>query len=464
MMFDTPVYWLFFLGITAAVLASPNRIGRLLLVVASFTFYGFWDIRFVALLAASTLANYLLGLAVETSNGRHKKAWLAFGISLNLITLGFFKYYNFFAGSLAALLHVQPDHWTLAIVLPVGVSFFTFEGIAYLVDIYRGDLKARRNPIDFALFISFFPHLVAGPIIRPEFFFPQVDAGWKLTSKDIRWSFMQIIKGLLKKVVLADSVATVADSYFNNGQVSAAFGVTAFTLQIYFDFSGYTDIARGCAQLLGYRFPSNFERPYLSANIAEFWRRWHISLSTWLRDYLYIPLGGSRASQFVRYRNYLIVMGLGGLWHGASWNFLFWGLYHGTLLLIHRIYLDHAPKQIIAIFATRIGTALATTTTLMLVMIGWIPFRAANLESTLTTLNSLLSSTGWQIANTPPALVASVAIFIAVHTVDRKRQLQNWLVEHSSYSMFVAVSGILLWCISIFAHRGLSVPFIYFQF
>ena len=341
MLFDTLSYWYFFAAVVLLLAALRPFAGKWLLVVASYVFYAFWDIRFVFLLAASTLANWAFGLWIARSEGSARRRALACAIVFNLGTLAFFKYFNFFADTLAALLHLDPHGLALRIVLPVGISFFTFEGIAYAIDVYRRDLPARRNALDFALFVSFFPHLIAGPIIRPVHFFPQIGQSLVLGDEDARWGLREILKGLFKKIALSNFYAPIADAYFhatqwNGAAVPAWVGVLAFSLQIYFDFSGYTDIARGCARLLGFKFPSNFERPYLSADIAEFWRRWHISLSSWLRDYLYIPLGGNRRGEARTCINLMIVMGLGGLWHGASWNFAVWGLYHGTLLVAHR--------------------------------------------------------------------------------------------------------------------------------
>jgi alginate O-acetyltransferase complex protein AlgI len=343
MMFDTLQFWLFFAATMVLLALLRDRPAKVALVAASYVFYGFWDARFCLLLAGSTAVNYAFGRLIDAREGKARKRMVAFALIFNLALLAFFKYTNFFIDSFAATFGVDPTGLALNIILPVGISFFTFEGIAYAVDVYRRQLRAVRDPVDFSLFIAFFPHLVAGPIIRPTDFFPQLAQRPPLTSEDSRWGMREILKGLIKKVAFANYFAPIADAWFGGGQyhgmaVPAWVGVFAFSLQIYFDFSGYTDIARGCARLLGYRFPPNFERPYLSANITEFWRRWHISLSFWLRDYLYISLGGNRVSMPRTYVNLLIVMGLGGLWHGASWNFAIWGLYHGFLLIGHRLW------------------------------------------------------------------------------------------------------------------------------
>ena len=341
MLFNSLAFWLFFALVLLVNYAVPARWSRLTLVIASFVFYGMWNPMLVLLLGGCVLFNYVTGIGIERSTGKRATAFLTVAVTVNLLLLGFFKYYGFAVGTVTNLLHLPGDAVALHIVLPVAISFYTFEAISYNVDVYRKQLSARRNLVDFALFISFFPHLVAGPIIRPAHFFPQVGGRPIPSATAIAWGVTQIVKGLIKKAVFADNFAVIANTYFNApnehaGLVAAWVATIAFSMQIYFDFSGYTDIARGCAQLLGYEFPPNFERPYLARDIAEFWRRWHISLSTWLRDYLYIPLGGNRLGPARTYVNLLITMGLGGLWHGASWNFVVWGLYHGVLLTLHR--------------------------------------------------------------------------------------------------------------------------------
>jgi alginate O-acetyltransferase complex protein AlgI len=235
-------------------------------------------------------------------------------------------------------------------------------------------------------------------------------------------------------------------------------------LQIYFDFAGYTDIARGCARLLGYRFPPNFERPYLSLNISEFWRRWHISLSSWLRDYLYIPLGGNRHGKGRTYINYLIVMGMGGLWHGASWNFLFWGLYHGILLAIHRLWCDFGPVRLQAAFATKLGSGIAWFATIILVFIGWIPFRATDWASTIATLRGLMNSASYQFASIPLDLTALAVVSALYCVLDRRKRIEIWVETQMPNFRFAVASSFALWCMALLMQRDATIPFIYFQF
>jgi len=470
MLFDTLGYWLFFAAVLLALAALRPGPAKLLLVLASYVFYAFWDVRFVALLGASTLANWQFGLWIDRSAGAARRRALIVAIVFNLGTLAFFKYFNFFVDTFATLLQLDPHGLTLRIVLPVGISFFTFEGIAYAVDIYRRDLAARRSALDFALFISFFPHLIAGPIIRPVQFFPQTGQPLVLSDEDARWGLREILKGLFKKIALANFNAPIADAYFhhaawNGAAVPAWIGVLAFSMQIYFDFSGYTDIARGCARLLGYRFPPNFERPYLAANISEFWHRWHISLSSWLRDYLYIPLGGSRRGEARTCANLIIVMGLGGLWHGASWNFALWGLYHGGLLVAHR-YWRRAVERAGAgtLVDHRALQPLWCACTFVLVTLGWIPFRAPDAASTWSTLSALASTPDFTLLRAHPEIIAIPLLSLAFCRLDRERRVQQWLVERAPLPVAAAACALLVLGMEILGQIDAQIPFVYFQF
>jgi len=468
MLFDTLQYWLFFVAVLTAYGCLGARSGRSILVVASFMFYGFWDSRFMILLAGSTIFNYCSGIAIESSKGDWRRIWLSLAIVANLTVLGFFKYFNFFIESLGRIVGLDSSSIIINVVLPVGISFFTFEGVAYNVDVFRKNVPARRNLLDFALFISFFPHLVAGPIIRPHDFFPQVGPKWRIDETDFKWGMMQIVKGLVKKCVFADAVAVYANAYFaqptGTAEVTASVGVLAFGMQIYFDFAGYTDIARGCARLLGFKFPPNFERPYLALNISEFWRRWHISLSSWLRDYLYIPLGGNRGSMLKTYRNYLIVMGLGGLWHGASWNFLIWGLFHGVLLSAHRLWLDFGPATIRGWLQHGTGAFFAWTLTTALVFIGWIPFRASDWHQTTRIFTELLHPGAYNFSSMPTELIVLAVGSLAYCVFDRGRRLERWIENGVTLVPFSISAGVAIWLLSLFMQRSSSIPFLYFQF
>jgi D-alanyl-lipoteichoic acid acyltransferase DltB (MBOAT superfamily) len=461
----------FFAAVLLLVAALRPRAAKFALVLASFVFYACWDVRFVLLLALSLVANWRFGLAIASREGTARKRVLIAAIAFNLFTLGFFKYCNFFIDTFATLFGLDAHAFALNVVLPVGISFFTFEGIAYAVDVYRRDLEARRDALDFALFIAFFPHLIAGPIIRPMQFFPQTARPLALDSLDARWGLREILKGLFKKLALSNYNAPIADAYFHHlpwqgADVPAWLGVLAFTLQIYFDFSGYTDIARGCARLLGYRFPANFERPYLAPSIAEFWRCWHISLSSWLRDYLYIPLGGNRHGEARTYLNLMIVMGLGGLWHGASWNFAVWGLYHGALLAVHRAW-RHAVMRL-GIGAAVDHTALRPfwcALTLFAVMLGWVPFRAPDFAATGATLHALFTTwPDFALVATHPAIAIIPLASLAFCALDRGRRVQDWLVERAPFGAAVAGCVVVLLALELCAQIDAQIPFVYFQF
>jgi D-alanyl-lipoteichoic acid acyltransferase DltB (MBOAT superfamily) len=470
MMFDTFQYWVFFAIALVAYWSLRDRPARWLLVASSYVFYGFWDWRFVALLVGSTLANYWLGRTIEAAEGPARKRWMVGAVVFNLTLLGFFKYCNFFIGTFAGLFGIDPQGLLLNIVLPVGISFFTFEGIAYAADIYRRELPAVKKPVDFAVFMSFFPHLIAGPIIRPHDFFPQLDARAEPRGEDRRWGLREILKGLIKKVAIADFFALIADAGFNGTQyqemtVPAYAAVFAFSMQIYFDFSGYTDIARGCARLFGYRFPPNFARPYLAADIADFWRRWHISLSTWLRDYLYIPLGGNRYGEARTYLNLMIVMFLGGLWHGASWNYALWGVMHGGMLAVHRLWrgvvtrrgwkpvVDHASLRPFWIALTFVLATLA-----------WVPFRASSFASTAQIFSALAQAPDLAFLAAHPAMWVVPLLCLGFCLVDREQRVQDWLVARAANAQFVALGVAGLLVLELFAQIDTKVPFVYFQF
>src|SRR5213082_960425 len=343
MLFNSFQYWIFFLIVATLFYSVPFRIGKFLLLGASYIFYMWWDPRFIVLILTSTVVDYFLGILLETTSGRTKKLLLVVSLVVNLGILGFFKYYDFFASSLAGLLRVPESSVILQVILPVGVSFYTFASLSYTIDVYWGKMKAVRNFVDYALFIAFFPHLIAGPIIRARQFISQIQYWRRPAAIIVQSGIILVLAGLIKKMVFADRFAVVSDNYFNDptahpGWVSAWTGGLAFAYQVFFDFSGYTDIARGCAKLLGFEFPLNFARPLLSRNPRDFWRRWHMTLSAWVRDYLFIPLGGARKGPLVLYRNLMVVMVLVGLWHGANWTFVLWGAYQGVLLIGYRLF------------------------------------------------------------------------------------------------------------------------------
>jgi D-alanyl-lipoteichoic acid acyltransferase DltB (MBOAT superfamily) len=445
-----------------------HRGQNLFLLIASYVFYAFWDPRFLILMAISTVTDYTVGrrLAISDDERRRKLLFLA-SLAVNLGILGFFKYYNFFIGSAARMLTrvgLQPHVPVLRVLLPVGISFYTFHGISYAFDVYRRHIDAERNPITFAVFVAYFPQLVAGPIGRAHIQLPQfARARQRPTWQEVRSGLFLILLGLFKKVVIADALAPYVNRAFasslTSGWVDLLIGVYAFAFEIYGDFAGYSDIARGSSRLLGIELPLNFDQPYLSRSITEFWRRWHISLSTWLRDYLYIPLGGNRGSSLATYRNLIVTMLLGGLWHGAAWTFVIWGAYHGTLL---------ATERAVGIDGVRPGRLAArdlprVIVTFHLVCVGWVLFRAPNLSVTGHILQGIVSLRSGPISFDAISVlvpVAALAVFIdlAQRQANDHVAMLTWPVLSRA-----GVFAVFIGAIVVFS-GGTPVPFIYFQF
>jgi D-alanyl-lipoteichoic acid acyltransferase DltB (MBOAT superfamily) len=463
MLFNTVGFFLFLAVTLALFYASPPRIRKYILLAASYYFYASWNVKFLALLLTLTVIDYSAGIALETVRPGRRRLVLILSLSANLGFLGFFKYYNFLASNLALLLARPPRSFWLDIVLPLGISFHTFQSMSYVVDVYRGEQRAIRNPFDYALFICFFPQLVAGPIVRAHDFFRDLFKWRPPSAEDVSNGLFLLLLGLTKKMAFADQFAIVANKYFNDpaafpGARAAWCAVFAFGMQIYFDFSGYTDMAIGMAKLFGFHFPPNFRRPYLASSITDFWRRWHISLSTWLRDYLYIPLGGNRHGALQTYRNLMLTMLLGGLWHGASWNFAVWGGYHGALLSLER-----AARGAQAPSSERSWTyPLQAVVTFVLVLIGWIFFRAKDLPQSLTILHQMFAG------GRSPMLLERWQIWLAVFTLLIAVAEEEWdaferLLRSPAWAQALAASLMLL-CLEVFGVLGEAIPFVYFQF
>jgi D-alanyl-lipoteichoic acid acyltransferase DltB (MBOAT superfamily) len=395
MLFDTPVYLLFLALVVAVYWRLPWRRQNAMLLLASYFFYGWWDWRFLLLMIASTAIDFVIARKIEDGpDAAKRKALLIASLVLNFAILGFFKYCNFFLDSTVHSLDALGFHNVprsfLAIILPPGISFYTFQEVAYIVDVHAGRIKASRSFLDYGLFISLFPHLIAGPIQRPSHLLPQVQNPREFQPRAFRDGCLLILMGFLRKAVIADNCAHLANAAFsgalgNNGWATLI-GCYAFAWQIYGDFSGYSDIARGSAQLLGFHFMVNFRQPYLAVDMQDFWHRWHISLSTWLRDYLYIPLGGSRGSPRKTYRNLLITMVLGGLWHGANWTFVVWGALHGAVLSIERWIFGKRKKVSNGIGPWKLVNRLIT---FHIVCLSWIIFRAESVSGAFKMIRSL---------------------------------------------------------------------------
>lgn len=465
MLFPTLNFGLFFLAVFAVAWVLPSRptARKLVLVAVSYAFYAAWDWRFMALLGCSTLINWAGGLWVgDPRLAARKRLVLAVVVTLDLGILGVFKYFNFFMESLGLLLAplgLGRDLPFLAMVLPVGISFFTFHGISYVVDLARGDLKRPAGLIDMLLYISFFPQLVAGPIVRAAHFLRQLERPVDPDRIAATRAFLLIAGGLFKKVVVANTLATgIVDEAFRDpsrlGALDLLVAIYGYAFQIYCDFSAYTDIAIGLAALLGYRFPQNFDQPYRAESLRAFWRRWHISLSTWLRDYLYIPLGGS-AEGWRRYRNLALTMLLGGLWHGAAWTFVIWGALHGIWLAVEHALGLREPRGW--------RRALAILVTFHFVCLTWIFFRAPDLGGALAYLAGFarLAQPAELITPLIVLLLAMMAIgqFLPRHRVERAEAVATRL----PFAVQGALLGLLIVAIDAMGPEGVA-PFIYFQF
>jgi alginate O-acetyltransferase complex protein AlgI len=397
MLFNSIQYALFLPVVVILFWVFPQRLRVPLLLIASYVFYMSWRPIYIFLILGLTAANYFAGLLIASQPDR-KKFWMVTAVSGNLLVLAFYKYAFFFDDTLAALLKpagVNVPSIPFEIILPLGISFFVFEFIHYVVDVYKGG-EPVRSFLGFSLFASFFPTQIAGPIKRYQDFVPQFLAQAKFSPECLDEGVSLILLGLFKKVMIADNLSFFVEGGFGNPNLFTGLDMWIFTyafaFQIYFDFSGYTDVARGSAKLFGYKVPINFNLPYVASNIAEFWHRWHISLSTWLRDYLFIPLGGSRCPKWLNYRNLFLTMALGGLWHGAAMHYLLWGVYQGVALIAHREFQSFKKKIGIldTVLQSKAGKAFSIFITFHVVCIGWVLFRAPDMQSCLSILGKML--------------------------------------------------------------------------
>jgi D-alanyl-lipoteichoic acid acyltransferase DltB (MBOAT superfamily) len=473
MLFNSLDYALFLSAVLAIYWSLPRGWQNLFLLAVSYAFYGFWDWRFLGLIWLTTLIDWRVGIALGAPRGPRERRWiLSVSLVANLGVLGFFKYSGFFATSLQRLLAgvgIELSPFTLDVVLPVGVSFYTFQALGYSIDVYRRRVEPARALSEFALFVAFFPQLVAGPIERAGHLLPQLRAPRRFGWAPFGAGGWLLLWGIFKKAVVADNLARLVEIVYSptgsppptGGE--ALFGTFAFALQIYCDFSGYTDVARGTAKLLGFELVRNFDLPYLSASPSEFWRRWHISLSTWLRDYLYIPLGGNRRGEARTYFNLLVTMVLGGLWHGAAWTYVLWGAYHGVWLALHRA-LEPALARLAPSgrLAARVWRTGCVAVTFCGVCFGWVLFRAGSLSEVGRVLGSVADpragrAAGWLL---PLAVLLAplLLVEVAAARTGRAEPVLAWPAP-----LRVAVYTVIFYLI-VFLGEDFGAPFIYFQF
>lgn len=458
-----------FLGVVLAVhwLLRGNTRRKLWLLGCSYFFYAAWDWRFLSLILISTILDYTTALRMQASDSlAAKRRWLLVSVAGNLSILGFFKYFDFFAGSLAdlaGLLGVHLTHATLSIVLPVGISFYTFQTMSYSLDVYHGKMKPRRNLLDVALFVAFFPQLVAGPIVRARDFLPQLDTLRDKHRVDVRACLILFLVGFVKKACVADNLSPYVDAYFAEpalyNSLSAWVAILFYAVQIYCDFSGYSDMAIASAGLLGYRLPVNFKAPYLAVGISDFWRRWHISLSSWLRDYLYIPLGGNRCSRPRQYANLMITMLLGGLWHGAAWRFVAWGGLHGVALVAEH---EGRRRGINWSRLGRLAAPLGTALTFYWVCITWIFFRAQTFGQAVVALRAFVLFDSPGIESLQPALLGVFTLLAVVHGLAASSTAVHWWRQVPAAAFSAAYGA--LFALALGMVPTLDKPFIYFQF
>lgn len=467
----TQVEFVVFLNVVVAVawLIRTKTIRNAFLLLASYYFYAYWDFRFCGLLLLSTLVDFYCAKWIFGSGDSfRRRVGLSISLIVNLGMLGFFKYFNFFVESatpIAVALGMNAS--TLSIILPVGISFYTFQTLSYTIDVYRGKLRPTDRLLDFALYVAFFPQLVAGPIVRAANLLPQLAERPRFSRRRFYGGFQQLLRGAVKKVLIADRLGETVDVVFADVEmysgVSVWIAVIAYAGQIYYDFSGYSDMAIGVAKLLGFRFPVNFRHPYLATSMADFWHRWHITLSTWLRDYLYIPMGGSRGSMIRTDRNLMITMTLGGLWHGAAVTFLLWGVWHAAALIVQRRWVSYRCFTHRRIEATSRLIA-AWSAVMMAVLMGWVLFRSPDLATAMQVYERLW----WPVDDpqlilwTPPLAIAVIGLMVLEHAVWTTRFRRCMRLPWDAWYSPVA-TAVLLWCLLLYAPKGFR-PFVYFQF
>ncbi len=467
MSFVTKEFAILIIVVLSLILLINNpQIRKVILLSASCFFYAYWDWRFLGLLVLVTILDYYVSVfLVRSTSNRTRKLLLTTSLVVNLGLLAIFKYFNFFIGTFNTIF--EPLGWnlsTVTIILPIGISFYTFETLSYVIDVYRGNARPAHSLLDYAIFITFFPRLVAGPIMRATQFLPQLEKGIHLNYENIISGSQLFLRGMIKKLVLADNAAIMVDQVYSAPSVFSPttvwMAVGAYSVQILCDFWGYTDMARGIARILGFELPLNFDLPYTAQSITEFWNRWHISLSTWLRDYLYIPLGGNRKGKVRTHINLMITMLLGGLWHGASWNFVLWGGLHGSYLVIEKLLFGNRPAQT---NWTSPKAWFKAMFVFLLVSITWVPFRSQSFETTIIIFQKLAFlhneyQIEWHWTS------AMVGLFIVLFGGFLARRFKfGWPILRLQHSYTIAIMMMEIIVIFFFSPVSAS-PFIYFQF
>ncbi len=470
MLFNTFEYLFFFLATLTVFWCITKRSTKIVfLLLASYYFYFSNNHWLLLLIIASTQVDYLVAIKIEESlSERKRKALLFCSVFVNIGMLIYFKYTNFLGETFVKIAEVfgyKMSWTTLNIILPIGISFYTFQSLSYIIDVYRKEIKAERKWHHLAFCVGFFPHLIAGPIVRVKDFLPQVKVMPKLTTEDFEYSLFRIHRGLLKKIILADTIGTYIDPIYNaphlygTAQIWAA--IFGFGLQIYFDFSGYTDIALGCSRLLGFKLLENFKNPYSATSFAEFWHRWHISLSSWIRDYLYIPLGGSKTkTRFGTYRNLIITMTIAGIWHGASFNFALWGFLFGLTLAIERYFTK--KDQHLTKYST-LSKPLKWLIVFISVNLLWILFRAPNFIIVQEILSKLfVSSASLSLFWGDVFIFILVASNLTMQFLDEKINFEKTTI--ASPILYKILTYTALWVLVLIFNSGATKSFIYFQF
>lgn len=463
------LYWFFF--------NRTRNLQNFLLLIASYFFYSCWDWRFLFLLMFSTVLDYLAGLKIQTAQSPQiRKRWFWLSVSMNLGFLGIFKYYNFFIESFLETFSLLG--WTpslIHIILPVGISFYTFHGLSYIIDVYNRKIQSEKNIVDYAVFVSFFPLLVAGPIERATHLLPQIKKERRFDYAMAVDGLRQIIWGLFKKIVIANNCAEFADHAFNNSDLSSGstllFGALFFSFQIYGDFSGYSDIAIGSAKLFGIKLIRNFAFPYFSRNVAEFWKRWHISLSSWFKDYVYIPLGGNSGSNIKRVKNIFIVFILSALWHGANWTFVMWGLLNAIFIIPSVFKKQRQDYSVIAANERKLPTLnefVSIIITFSITVLAWIFFRADNINHAFSYLTGIFTASLFtvpQFIMMIKALTTIILILVCI-IIEWHGRRDQYAIENLGlkWGRPLRISFYYAIIISIFYFGGSQQEFIYFQF